>query len=83
MYKWFVFSGIGLRLFVAGVKQAINPSFTAKEIFRINEERSLPLVREVGFSNISLGLLGILSVFAIKFRLAAAISGSVYFGLSA
>lgn len=35
MFKWFVFSAVGLRLMSAGLKQAISPSFTAKEIFKL------------------------------------------------
>ena len=81
LLKWFTFSGIGLRLFSAGLKQAIKPSFTATEIFKA-DERSYPIVREVGFSNICLGVLGILSFFLIGFRLAAAVTGGLYFGLA-
>ncbi|WP_051560500.1 DUF6790 family protein [Clostridium beijerinckii] len=82
IFKWFVFSGVGLRLFTAGLKQSINPSFTAKEIFKVNEEKSFRIVREVGFANISLGLIGILSLPFLEFRLAAAVAGGLYFGLA-
>jgi len=81
LLKWFAFSGIGLRLFSAGLKQSIQPSFTATEIFKA-DEKSYPIVREVGFSNISLGVLGILSFFFSDFRLAAAVTGGLYFGLA-
>ncbi|MDF2567236.1 MAG: hypothetical protein K0R90_692 [Oscillospiraceae bacterium] len=80
--KWFVFSGVGLRLFSAGLKQAINPSFTAKEIFKVYEEKSFAIIREIGFANISFGFIGILSFFFPIFRLAAATSGGLYFGLA-
>ncbi|OOM74121.1 DUF6790 family protein [Clostridium sp. BL-8] len=82
MFKWFVFSGVGLRLMSAGLKQAINPSFTAKEIFKVNEERCFVIVREIGFANISFGSIGIFSFFYPEFRLAAAIAGGLYFGLA-
>jgi len=82
MFKWFVFSGVGLRLFAAGLKQAINPSFTAKEIFKVSEEKSFLIVKEVGFANISIGLIGILSLYLPEFRLSAAITGGLYFGLA-
>ena len=81
MLKWFTFSGVGLRLFSAGLNQSIRPSFTATEIFKA-DEKSFPLVREVGFSNICLGVLGILSLFLVEFRLAAALTGGLYFGLA-
>ena len=82
MFKWFVFSGVGLRLLSAGLKQLINPSFTAKEIFKVNEENSFPIVREIGLANISFGFIGVLSFFLPQFRLAAATSGGLYFGLT-
>ncbi|AOR25152.1 DUF6790 family protein [Clostridium taeniosporum] len=82
IFKWFVFSGIGLRLLTAGLKQATNPSFTANEIFKINDEKSFTIVREIGFANISFGLIGILSIFFQEFRLAASLSGGLYFGLA-
>lgn len=82
MFKWFVFSGVGLRLSSAGLKQLINPSFTAKEIFKVNEENSFTIVREIGLANISFGFIGVLSFFLPEFRLAAAASGGLYFGLA-
>lgn len=82
MLKWFVFSGVGLRLFTAGLKQAGNPGFTAKEIFKLNDDSSLPIVREIGLANISFGVIGLLSFFLPEFRLAAAVSGGLYFGLA-
>jgi len=68
-------------LFSAGLKQSVNPSFTATEIFKA-DEKSYPIVREVGFSNICLGVLGILSFFFTEFRLAAAVTGGLYIGLA-
>ena len=35
--KWFVFYAVGMRLLTAGIKQAIEPEFTAKEIFGITD----------------------------------------------
>ena len=82
MLKWFVFSGIGLRLFTAGLKQASNPIFTAKEIFKLNDDSSFLIVCEIGLANISFGAIGLLSFFLPEFRLAAATSGGLYFGLA-
>ena len=81
LLKWFTFSGVGLRLFSAGLKQSIKPSFTATEIFKA-DEKSYPIVREVGFSNICIGVLGVLSFFFLEFRLAASVTGGLYFGLA-
>jgi hypothetical protein len=81
--KWFVFWAIGIRLFTAGIKQASNPEFTATNIFRLTTRESYVVIRELGFANISLGVMGILSVINDNWRLIAAISGGIFFGLAA
>ncbi len=80
--KWFVFSGIGLRLGSAGLKQIIQPKFTAKEIFRSESDVAIPIIRELGFSNISFAVIALLSLFVPTFRMPAAIAGGLYFGLA-
>jgi len=80
--KWFIFSAAGLRLFVAGLKQAINPSFTARQIFHIESTDSYPILRELGFANICLGLLGISSLFKPEWRLASAFASGLYYGIA-
>ena len=80
--KWFIFSAAGLRLFVAGIKQAINPSFTARQIFHIESTDSYPILRELGFANICLGLLGISSLFKPEWRLASAFASGLYYGIA-
>lgn len=82
LLKWFVFSGIGLRLFTAGLKQTLSPAFTAKDIFNITDEKVFPIIRELGFTNICFGILGIFSLFFPLFRLPATIAGGLYFGLA-
>src|SRR6478609_6215113 len=59
--KWFVFWAIGVRLFLAGLRQIADPAFTAKTIFRIEDPKALIVVQELGFANMALGLLGIAS----------------------
>ena len=80
--KWFVFWAIGMRLLVAGIRQATKPAFTAKEIFHMSGEESFPVIRELGFANICVGLLGILSLFHSAWHDAAALTGGLYFGLA-
>ena len=82
MIKWFVFWGVGLRLFTAGMKQVISPQFTAKAIFKLEDNKSYPLIRELGFANICSGLCGILSLVYINFRIAALFIGCAYYGLA-
>jgi hypothetical protein len=40
--KWVVFWGVGLRLFTCGLKQALQPSFTANGIFGVYDEKVYP-----------------------------------------
>ena len=81
--KYFIFWAIGVRLLIAGLKQSLQPRFTAEQIFNIrNSEESLAVVRELGFANICLGLAGILSLFRTEWRPVAAITGGLYFGLA-
>jgi len=80
--KWFIFWAIGIRLFTAGFKQATNPAFTLENIFDIQNKESQVVVRELGFANICMGFLGIISLFIEQFRLSAAITGGLYFGLT-
>lgn len=80
--KWFVFSGVGLRLGSAGIKQIVQPKFTAKEIFKLEDDAVYPLVRELGFTNICFAVIAIISLFVPSFRIPAAIAGGLYFGLA-
>lgn len=80
--KWILFWGVGMRLFTCGLKQAIQPAFTAKSIFDIREEKAYSIVRELGFANISTGLCGILSLFYGGFRGAVWVIGLIYYMLA-
>jgi hypothetical protein len=81
--KWFVFSAVGLRLFIAGLRQIMKPEFTAKEIFHIQGDESLPIVRELGFANLCFGLIGIVSLFVPSWRVVSAFGSGLYYGLAA
>lgn len=80
--KWFVFWSIGLRLLTAGLRQSINPVFTAREIFGIADIKSFQVVKELGFANICLGILGSASLFIPEWRTASAISGGLFLGIA-
>jgi hypothetical protein len=79
--KWFIFWAIGIRLFTAGINQTSNPGFTAK-IFQMKTQESFIVIKELGFANISLGIMGILSVINDNWRLLAAIVGGLFLGLA-
>jgi uncharacterized membrane protein len=79
--KWFIFSAVGLRLFLAGIRQISKPEFTAKEIFHINSTDSFPIIRELGFANLCFGLVGIISLFKPDWRIVSAFASGLYYGL--
>lgn len=80
--KWFIFSAVGLRLFVAGIQQTLKPAFTAREIFHINSSDSFPIVRELGFANLCFGLVGIVSLFQPEWRIVSAFASGLYYGFA-
>lgn len=80
--KWYVFWAVGCRLFMAGLRQVLQPSYTAREILGLRGEESLLLVRELGFANLAFGTLGILSLAVPSWQLAAALAGGIFYGLA-
>ncbi len=82
MGKWFVFWGVGIRLFLAGLKQIFTPSYTAQKILAIEDPKAQLLVQELGFSNVSVGVLGLAALFAPCWVIPAAVTGSLYYLLA-
>lgn len=80
--KWFVFWAVGMRLFIAGVRQVTQPQFTAETIFTLEDRRSYAIVRELGFANLSMGVLGLWSLVAPSWVAPAAIVGGLYYGFA-
>jgi hypothetical protein len=80
--KWFVFWGVGVRLMLAGLRQIANPAFTADAIFGIKEKAALTIVQELGFGNLSIGLLGVLALARTEWIVPAAITGGLFYGLA-
>ena len=80
--KWFVFWGIGGRLLTAGIRQVTKPAFTAEEIFHLKEKASHVVVKELGFANICLASIALVSLYLPHWRMAAAVSGGLFFGIA-
>ncbi len=80
--KWFIFWGFGVRLFIAGILQLFRPGLTAVRIYNLRNAKSFAIIKELGVVNISLGAMGIFSLFNSEGRPIAAISGCIFFGLA-
>lgn len=80
--KWFVFWSVGVRLFTAGLRQILQPEYTANVILGLQSGESLLLVRELGFANVAMGAIGMLSLPFPAWRLPAALAGGIFYGLA-
>jgi hypothetical protein len=80
--KWYVFWAVGVRLGLAGLRQIIQPRYTAHTILGLKSEDSLLLVRELGFANTAIGSIGLASLFAPSWLIAAALAGAIFYGLA-
>ncbi|APW44850.1 hypothetical protein RS694_12385 [Rhodoferax saidenbachensis] len=80
--KWFVFWAVGMRLFLAGVRQIAQPKYTAQVILGLKSDEVLLVVRELGFANLSMGLLGLATLAVPGWQLAAALAGGIFYGLA-
>ncbi|MDL9999759.1 hypothetical protein QTI24_14160 [Variovorax sp. J22P240] len=80
--KWFVFWAVGVRLFLAGLRQMLQPRYTAEKILGIGGDDVLLVVRELGFANAAIGIVGILSIVATGWVAAAALAGGIFYGLA-
>jgi len=80
--KWFVFWLVGVRLFVAGLRQTLQPQYTAETIFEIADPGARGLVREIGFGNLAIGALGLCTLAVAGWTVPAALAGGLYYGLA-
>lgn len=82
LLKWFVFWAVGVRLLVAGLRQIVQPRYTAEKILNIKGEESKLLVRELGFGNTSIGCIAAATLQTPAWLMPAAIAGAVFYGLA-
>jgi hypothetical protein len=75
--QW-VFWGVGIRLFTAGLSQALRPGFTMKTILGIDAPSATQLVSELGYANLGIGAAGILALFFPDWAPAAALAGGIF-----
>lgn len=76
--QWFVFWAVGVRLLTAGLRQIIKPRLTSEGILGIKGKEAWQLVRELGFANVSISLIAILSLWISAWQPAAALAGGMF-----
>lgn len=77
--KWFVFWMVGVRLFAAGLRQILQPRYTAEKILGIQGDANLVVVRELGFANLALGIGGIATLLAPSWTAPLALVGGIFY----
>ena len=80
--EWFVLWSVGVRLALAGLRQIVQPAYTAREILGVGGNESLILVRELGFANLAIGAIGLVSFLRPEWRLAGALAGGIFYVLA-
>jgi hypothetical protein len=80
--KWWVFWAVGVRLLLAGIRQIVQPRYTAEAILGIDGEDVLLVVRELGFANAAIGTIGVGSLFFPDWVRPAAMVGMLFYGLA-
>jgi hypothetical protein len=80
--KWFVFWGVGCRLLITGIRQIADPTYTAETIFRIGDPSAQKIVAELGFGNVAIGTLAVLTIFKAAWVMPAAIAGFLFYALA-
>ena len=78
--KWFVFWGAGVRWSGAGIRQCLQPQFTARDIFRMKTEEALPIIREHGIGNFAVGTAGFVSLWVPSFIVPVALIAAIAYG---
>lgn len=80
--RWYVFWAVGIRLLLAGLRQTVQPRYTAHVILGIQGDDALLLVRELGFANLAIGTVGTLTLVAGGWLMPAALAGGLFYGLA-
>ena len=80
--KWFAFWAGGVRLLIAGLRQMLQPRYTAEVIFGLQDRAPWAIVRELGFANSALGVIGITSLWCPAWVPAAAVSAAIFYALA-
>jgi hypothetical protein len=80
--RWFTFWSVGVRLAIAGLRQIIQPRYTAHTILGLKSDEALLVVRELGFANVACGVLGICSLVVPAWVSAGALAGGIFYVLA-
>ncbi len=81
--KWFIFWVAGVRLSFTGIKHIYRRGAAPAAFFYGEKKENFLMIRELGFANITIGVMGMLSVVNSNWRQIAGLAAAIFFGLSA
>jgi hypothetical protein len=80
--KWLVFWMVGVRLFLAGLRQIVQPQYTAEQILGVKDPDAALIVRELGIANTAVGSVAVASLFFRNWELPMALVGTIFYALA-
>jgi hypothetical protein len=80
--KWLVFWMVGVRLLLAGLRQIVQPRYTAEQILGVKDPDAALIVRELGVANIAMGSVAAASLFFRNWEFPMALVGTVFYALA-
>jgi hypothetical protein len=80
--KWFVFWMVGVRLLLAGLRQIVQPRYTAEQILGVKDPDATLIVRELGIANTAIGSVGVASLFFRDWVFPIALVGTIFYALA-
>lgn len=80
--KWFVFWAVGVRLLIAGLRQIVQPRYTAETILGVKDPDAILTVRELGFANTAIGCAGVVSLIFAGWVAPLSVIGAIFYGLA-
>ncbi len=83
MGKWLIFWVAGIRLSLRGIKRIYRRGAAPAIFFNEERKETFLMIRELSFANITIGVMGILSVVNSNWRQIAGLAAAIFFGLSA
>lgn len=79
----FVFWGVGVRLFSAGLSQIMRPQFTSASLLGAKNAGADQVVQELGFANVAIGTVGLVATLWLSgWTAAAALAGCIFLGFA-
>lgn len=80
--KWFVFWMVGVRLLLAGVRQIVQPGYTAEQILGVKDPDAALIVRELGIANTAVGCIGVAGLFFRHWAFPIGLIGAIFYALA-